>query len=154
MLVLHIQRVDLQYVLHYLTQVVRHFLPSKPSGACKHHALSFQCLFLTFNHYVCALAFRALANVMKANSTWFRNSQEIHLQRSGVKSKGWESWSLKYASTLATTLCVPHERPLEMSFTNRLVMFSHHLKSSQLVGKKRALSIHHMLETPIPLIQV
>jgi hypothetical protein len=31
------------------------------------------------------------------------------------------------------------------------VVFSHHLKSSQLVDKKGALSIHHTLETPIPL---
>jgi hypothetical protein len=75
-LVLHIQRIDLQYVLHYLTKLIRHFFPSQPSGTCKHHALLLHCLFLTFNHYVCALAFRALANAIKANSTWFRNSQE------------------------------------------------------------------------------
>jgi hypothetical protein len=150
-LVLHIQRIDLQYVLHYLTQVIRHFLPSQPSGTCKYHALPLQRLFLTFNHCVCTLTFRALANAIKANSTWFQNSQETHLQRSGVKSKGWESLSLKCSSTLATILCAPHGRPPKMSFTNRLLLFSHHLKSSQLVGKKGALSIHHTLETPIPL---
>jgi hypothetical protein len=150
-LVLHIQRVNLQYVLHYLTHVIRHFLPSQPSGTYKHHALPLQRLFLTFNHCVCALTFRVLANAIKANSTWFQNSQETHPQRSRIKSKGWETLSLKCSSTLATTLCALHGHPPEMSFINRLVVFSHHLKSSQLVGKKGALSIHHMLETLIPL---
>jgi hypothetical protein len=40
-----------------------------------------------------------------------------------------------------------------MSFTNHLVVFNHHLKSSQPVGKKGTLSIHHTLETPIPLFK-
>jgi hypothetical protein len=101
----------------------------------------FHRLFLTFNHRVCALAFRALANAIKANSTWFQNSQETHPQRSGVKLKGWESWSLKYSSTLATTLCAPHGRPPEMSFTNRFEVFTHHLSSSQLNGKNKFLSM-------------
>jgi hypothetical protein len=97
------------------------------------------------------LTFRALANAIKANSTWFLNSQKTHPQRSRVKSKGWENLSLKCSSTLAKTLYAPYGHPPEMSFTTRLVVFSHHLKSSQVFGKKGALSIHHTLETPILL---
>jgi hypothetical protein len=42
---------------------------------------------------------------------------------------------------LVTTLCAPHGRPPEMSFTNRFEVFTHHLSSSQLSGKNKFLSM-------------
>jgi hypothetical protein len=42
--------------------------------------------------------------------------------------------------------------PPEMSFINRLAVFTHHLKSSQLAGKKVAMSIHHTPTRPPSLL--